>query len=145
MQTHGWVYNAVHSHVSDMVSKILRHFSLEMRPGLPLTPSRYRAIAVRETSIREFNWIRLRKDTFLNPRLTFSYNNGVLSQLEEPTEGGLTTVHNYIVPDFLSNPFAAPHRLEISFEATNVVKIVNAPDLDLLVVLCHFPPQCASS
>ena len=83
MQTHGWVYNAVHSHVSDMVSKILHHFSLEMRPGLPLTPSRYRAIAVRETSIREFIWIRLYKDTFLNPRLTFSYNNGVLSQLEE--------------------------------------------------------------
>ena len=60
MQTHGWVYNAVHSHVSDMVSKILRHFS-------------------RETSIHEFNWIYLHKDTFPNPQLTLSYNNGVLS------------------------------------------------------------------
>ena len=56
----------------------------QMRPGLPLTPSRYRAIAVRETSICEFNWIRLHKDTFPNPQITLSYNNGVLSQLEEP-------------------------------------------------------------
>ena len=113
-----------------MVSKILRHFSLEMRPGLPLTPGRYRAIAVRETSIREFNWIRLHKDSFPNPKFKFSFNNGVLSQLEEPTDAGITTVHNYIVPDFFSNPFAAPHRLDISFNVTNVVEIVNAPDLD---------------